>query len=177
MARVIPVLYTVVHANASYNIIIGRPALNRLGAVVSTYHLCMKFPVGRKVASIWADSKLARRCYEDSLKIGGVPPPPPTVHALDLDLDPRCIYESERPHPAEDVKNVQIGPSVSHVTKVGTTLTREEEEQMERTLNPWLRNEESKEKKGERRPETKPVDCWRPASSGRCSTPRGWLTW
>ncbi|RDX96548.1 Retrovirus-related Pol polyprotein from transposon 17.6, partial [Mucuna pruriens] len=115
MARVIPVLYTVVDANASYNIIIGCPTLNRLGAMV---------------CSIWADSKLAKRYYEDSLKIGGVPPPPLTVHALDLNLDPRCIYESERPHPAEDVKNMQIGHSVSHTTKVGTTLTREEEEQL-----------------------------------------------
>ncbi|RDX77432.1 hypothetical protein CR513_42447, partial [Mucuna pruriens] len=127
--KIIPVLYTVVDAEASYNIIIGRLALNRLGAIVSTYHLCMKFPVGRRICSIWADSKLARRCYEDSLKIGGGPLAP-TVNALDFDLDPRCVYEGERPHPAEDVKSVQIGLSASHVTKVGTTLSCEEEEQL-----------------------------------------------
>ncbi|RDX73390.1 Retrovirus-related Pol polyprotein, partial [Mucuna pruriens] len=118
-AKTIPVMYTVINAEASYNIIVGRPALNRLGAIVSTYHLC----------SVWADSRLARRCYEDSLKIGSGPLEP-AVHTLDFDLDPRCIYEGERPHPAEDVKVIQIGPSVSHVTKVGTTLTYEEEEQL-----------------------------------------------
>ncbi|RDX73895.1 hypothetical protein CR513_46428, partial [Mucuna pruriens] len=129
MVKIMPVLYTVIDADASYNIIIGRPALNRLEAVVSTYHLCMKFPVGRKICSIWADSKLARRCYEDSLKIGNSPSAP-TVNVLDLDLDPRCIYETERPHPAEDVKNIQIGPSALQTTKVGTTLSSDEEAQL-----------------------------------------------
>ncbi|RDX83570.1 Retrovirus-related Pol polyprotein from transposon 17.6, partial [Mucuna pruriens] len=129
MVKIMPVLYTVIDADASYNFIIGRPALNRLEAVVSTYHLCMKFPVGRKICSIWADSKLARRCYEDSLKIGNSPSAP-TVNVLDLDLDPRCIYETERPHPAEDVKNIQIGPSALQTTKVGTTLSSDEEAQL-----------------------------------------------
>ncbi|RDX68785.1 Retrovirus-related Pol polyprotein from transposon 17.6, partial [Mucuna pruriens] len=124
--RIISVLYTVIDDEASYNIIIGRPALNRLGAIVSTYHLCMKFPIGRRVGSIWADSRLARRCYEDSLKIGGSIPAS-TVNVLDFDLDPRCVYESERPHPVEDVKSIQIGPSACHVTKVGTALSYEEE--------------------------------------------------
>ncbi|RDX83446.1 hypothetical protein CR513_35628, partial [Mucuna pruriens] len=56
-------------ARTSYNIIMGRPALNKLGAVVSTYHLCMKFPVGRTIAAIWADVTTARKCYEDSLRV------------------------------------------------------------------------------------------------------------
>ncbi|RDX79980.1 hypothetical protein CR513_39524, partial [Mucuna pruriens] len=129
-ARAIMVLYMVIDAEASYNIIIGRPTLNKLGAIVSTYHLCMKFPVGRKVGSVWADSRIARRCYEDSLKIG-ISAPTLTVNVLDLDLDPRCVYENERPHPAEDVKDVQIGPSASHVTKVGTTLSHEEETRLD----------------------------------------------
>ncbi|RDX72158.1 hypothetical protein CR513_48392, partial [Mucuna pruriens] len=103
--RVIPVLYTMIDAETSYNIIIGRLTLNKLGAVVSTYHLCMKFLVGRRVGSIWVDSQLARRCYEDSLKIGSSTPTL-TVNALNFDLDPRCVYEGERLHPAEDVKNV-----------------------------------------------------------------------
>ncbi|RDX81404.1 hypothetical protein CR513_37919, partial [Mucuna pruriens] len=45
-ARSILVLYMVVDAEASYNIIMGRPALNKFGAVVSTLHLCMKYLVG-----------------------------------------------------------------------------------------------------------------------------------
>ncbi|XP_020229886.1 uncharacterized protein LOC109810754 [Cajanus cajan] len=42
--RSISVKYVVVHANTSYNILLGRPSLNKLGAIVSTPHLAMKFP-------------------------------------------------------------------------------------------------------------------------------------
>nr|KYP41405.1 hypothetical protein KK1_037239 [Cajanus cajan] len=43
-SRRIMVRYLLVEAKTSYNIIIGRPTLNQLGAVVSTPHLSMKFP-------------------------------------------------------------------------------------------------------------------------------------
>ncbi|RDX78975.1 hypothetical protein CR513_40670, partial [Mucuna pruriens] len=86
--RMILIQYTIVDAPASYNIIVGRPALNRVGAIVSTKHLCMKFPVGGKVGSIWADIRVAQKCYEDSLRIERLPPSG-IVNVLDLDLDPR----------------------------------------------------------------------------------------
>ncbi|RDY05628.1 hypothetical protein CR513_10503, partial [Mucuna pruriens] len=127
--RAIPILYTVVDAESSYNIIMGRPVLNRLGAVISTYHLCMKFPVGQKVGSVWADSHVSRRCYEDSLRVGShlSETTKPIVNVLDLDLDPRCQYEHEGPHPAEDLKEIQLRPLTTHITKIGTTLSPKEE--------------------------------------------------
>ncbi|RDX78625.1 hypothetical protein CR513_41077, partial [Mucuna pruriens] len=103
--RTIPVLYIVVDAEASYNIIIGRPTLNRLEAVVSTHHLCMKFPVGRTVATVWANAGIARRCYEDSLKAESTAKKL-GVNVLDFDLDPRHFPAEERPHPVEDLKEV-----------------------------------------------------------------------
>ncbi|RDX95797.1 hypothetical protein CR513_21627, partial [Mucuna pruriens] len=90
--RTIPVLYTIINAPTSYNIIIGRQTLNRLGAIVSTRHLCMKFPIGRKVGSIWVDSHVAQRCYENSLRVGAYLPAA-AVKALELDLDPRCRWD------------------------------------------------------------------------------------
>jgi len=36
--------YLVVDVNTSHNILLGRPFLNHLGAIVSTPHLIMKFP-------------------------------------------------------------------------------------------------------------------------------------
>ncbi|RDX88245.1 hypothetical protein CR513_30183, partial [Mucuna pruriens] len=97
VSRTLLIQYTIVDAPASYNVIIGRPALNRLGAIVSTKHLCMKFPVGRKVGSVWADTRVAQRCYEDSLRVKRLPSP-------GLDLDPRSQFEREGPLPAEDLK-------------------------------------------------------------------------
>ncbi|RDX93752.1 hypothetical protein CR513_23946, partial [Mucuna pruriens] len=77
-----------------------------------------------KVGSVWADSKVARRCYEDSLRVGSCPPRSvrSVVNILDIDLDPRCRYKHERPHPVEDLKEVQIGPLLVHKTKIGTAL-------------------------------------------------------
>ncbi|RDX97281.1 hypothetical protein CR513_19966, partial [Mucuna pruriens] len=103
--KTILVLYTVVDAEASYNIIMGRLALNRLGAVVSTYHLCMKFSVGQVVATVLADTGMAKRCYKDSLRVGSTTTRS-GVNVLDLDLDPRHFHAEERPYPVEDLKEV-----------------------------------------------------------------------
>ncbi|RDX88402.1 hypothetical protein CR513_30001, partial [Mucuna pruriens] len=128
-ARTIQVCYTIVDVEASYNIIMGRPALNKLGAVVSTYLLCMKYSVGKEVGKIWVDHHVARKRYEDSLRIGLRPAQinRPNVNVLDLDMDPRCDDERERPSPTEDLKEVTIDPNSAHKTKMGTAMTQEEE--------------------------------------------------
>ncbi|XP_015949800.2 uncharacterized protein LOC107474674 [Arachis duranensis] len=45
MSKSIDIQYLIVDCYSPYNIIIGRPALNIFRAVVSTLHLCVKFPV------------------------------------------------------------------------------------------------------------------------------------
>ncbi|RDX69748.1 hypothetical protein CR513_51093, partial [Mucuna pruriens] len=131
--RTIPVLYTVVDTEASYNMIIGRPTLNKLEAVVSTHHLCMKFPAGRAVVTIWAYATVAKRCYEDSLRIESTTKGP-GVNVMDFDLDPRYFSTEERPHPVGDLKEVQIGPSDTQKTKIGIALDQQEEDQLVQTL-------------------------------------------
>jgi len=44
LARTINVRYIVVNASSAYNLLLGRPSLNRLGAVSSTRHMKKKFP-------------------------------------------------------------------------------------------------------------------------------------
>ncbi|RDX72674.1 hypothetical protein CR513_47800, partial [Mucuna pruriens] len=88
-ARTILVLYTIVDVDPSYNIIMGRPTVNKLGVVVSTLHLCMKYPVGQEVEE-------------------------PDMNVLNLDLDPKCEDEHERPLPTEDMKEVSIRPKPAH---------------------------------------------------------------
>ena len=61
--------YLVVNANSAYNILPGRPALNRLKAVSSTRHMKMKLPdLSGKVIVVKSDQEEARKCYENSLK-------------------------------------------------------------------------------------------------------------
>ncbi|XP_020225264.1 uncharacterized protein LOC109807148 [Cajanus cajan] len=117
----ISVKYVVVHASTSYNILLGRPSLNRLGAVVSTLHLAMKFPAeSRRVITVHADQKTARECYFASLRLPRVkdeaPKEPRGVHSVSqqsaMDLDPR-IDQEERVEPIEDKQSIQVGASDS----------------------------------------------------------------
>jgi len=43
-SKTIKIRYLLIDANTSYNVLLVRPLLNLLGAIVSTPHLAMKFP-------------------------------------------------------------------------------------------------------------------------------------
>ena len=65
-SRTESIRYLVVNANSAYNILLGRPALNRLRAVSSTRHKKMKLPdLSGKVIVIKSDQEEAQRCYEN----------------------------------------------------------------------------------------------------------------
>ncbi|RWW71896.1 hypothetical protein BHE74_00020346 [Ensete ventricosum] len=51
------------HLPSAYNAIIGRPTLNRLKAVVSTYHRLLKFPTRAGVGEVRSDPRESRQCY------------------------------------------------------------------------------------------------------------------
>jgi len=62
-------MYLVVNAVSTYNLLLGRPSLNRLGAVASTRHMKMKLPsLKGGVIIIKFGQKAVRKCYENSLK-------------------------------------------------------------------------------------------------------------
>ncbi|RDX67129.1 hypothetical protein CR513_54021, partial [Mucuna pruriens] len=128
--------FTVVDALASYNIILGQPTLNQLQAIVSTPHLCMKYPLLDRVGTVRADQQTARDWNKVSLKIGdrrrdsgkaevGLQS---NVHLLEL--DPRQIKEAERRWPTDDLKEIQINQRPTETTKIGVELGHEEEKQM-----------------------------------------------
>jgi len=43
-ARTITIRYIVVNVSSAYNLLLGRPSLNRFGVVASTAHMKMKLP-------------------------------------------------------------------------------------------------------------------------------------
>ena len=53
----------------AYNILLGRPTLNRTGAVPSTRHMKVKLSsMEGLIITICSDQKEAKKCYENSLK-------------------------------------------------------------------------------------------------------------
>ena len=56
--------FLVVNYSSSYNVIIGRPILNRWKAATSTYCLKVKFPIDNRVDEVKGDQILARECYQ-----------------------------------------------------------------------------------------------------------------
>ncbi|KAK3023914.1 hypothetical protein RJ639_043457 [Escallonia herrerae] len=60
--------FVVVKIPSAYNAILRRPALNRLQAIVSTYHLKMKFPTEHGIGEVKGDQTTARQCYVASCR-------------------------------------------------------------------------------------------------------------
>ncbi|XP_073313462.1 uncharacterized protein [Primulina huaijiensis] len=62
-------VFTVVDAQSSYNIILGRPAVNEMRAVASTYHQKIKFPVQGRVVEVKGDQPSSRKCYGETVRV------------------------------------------------------------------------------------------------------------
>jgi len=102
-----------VDVNTSYNALLGRPSLNKLGAIVSTPHLAMKFSTEHgDVAIVYADQRTTRECYVASPRLT------PTITSSKrdvgqrmvamVDLDPR-MNDEIRMEPKDTVEEWQLG--------------------------------------------------------------------
>ncbi|XP_075499305.1 uncharacterized protein LOC142537697 [Primulina tabacum] len=67
LRKTVMTTFTVVDAPSSYNIILGRPAMNEMRAVASTYHQKIKFPVRGQVGEVKGDQPSSQRCYGETV--------------------------------------------------------------------------------------------------------------
>ncbi|GKV53008.1 hypothetical protein SLEP1_g59558, partial [Rubroshorea leprosula] len=131
------VRFLVVKMASSFNVVIGRPTLTEIRAVVSQSHLCIKFPTPKGIATLRGNQDVARHCYITSVT------QPQKSKAQTLETDPKQILddrqvmcveiEDNRPEdetraaPVEDVEEVQIDDrDPSQKTQIGTKLNPEE---------------------------------------------------
>ncbi|KAL2248496.1 UNVERIFIED_CONTAM: hypothetical protein Sindi_2701900 [Sesamum indicum] len=68
--KTLMIKFIVVDTPFAYNVIFGRPGLNAFRAIVSTYHLKVKFPTRAGIGEVICDPEEARKCYNLSLKKG-----------------------------------------------------------------------------------------------------------
>ncbi|KAF5455051.1 hypothetical protein F2P56_024666 [Juglans regia] len=60
--------FLVVKAPSSYNMILGRPSLNQMSAITSTYHLKVKFSTSSRLGEMLGEQQTARDCYTQDMK-------------------------------------------------------------------------------------------------------------
>ena len=119
------------NAPSAYNILLGRPALNRLRAIASTRHMKMKLPdLSGKVITIKSDQQEAKRCSENSLKtkrgVFMVTERPPSKNRDDRAWTSRAESARERrPEPTGDIVERQIG---GRTFKLGKSLDQAEQD-------------------------------------------------
>jgi len=130
--KAIPIRFLIVDAPTSYNVLLGRPSLNTLGAVVSTPHLAMEFPSpSGDILAIHCDKRLARECYMASLRpqlpiqqTNHIERPPSSGIALSgEDLEPK-VGRDVRLELVEETSPLEL-PN-GHSINLGTGLNSDE---------------------------------------------------
>ncbi|XP_011102166.1 uncharacterized protein LOC105180202 [Sesamum indicum] len=116
------VKFLVVDTPFAYNVILGKPGLNSFRAVISIYHMKVKFPTDNGVGEVVCDQKEARKCYNLSLK----GEPGAKKRKVKEDAEPRP-YEAEHLKPSEEYKVVQLTPGKpDKTTKIGASMKERE---------------------------------------------------
>ncbi|KAL2242652.1 UNVERIFIED_CONTAM: Retrovirus-related Pol polyprotein from transposon [Sesamum indicum] len=122
--------FLVVDTPFAYNVIFGRPGLNAFRAIVSTYHLKVKFPTRTGIGEVVCDPEEARKCYNLSLKKGETTD---KRRKLDVIEGGSQISDGkfERIRPAETHKVVEvIQGDPSKTTRIGSQLGEQLETMM-----------------------------------------------
>ena len=103
--------FLMVDCPSSYNVIIGRPMLNRWKAATSTYCLKVKFPIDNGVGEVKGDQILARECYQA---------------VLAAKENHTWMIEEKGENKMEALETViQIENETTKTTRIGTTLSLE----------------------------------------------------
>ena len=76
------VKFLIVDAPSTYNMLLGKPPLNTIRAIPSTYHMVIKFPTENGVGVVRRDQRVARECHLESIKQKAVK----SVHMNELDM-------------------------------------------------------------------------------------------
>jgi hypothetical protein len=106
--------FLVVDCPSAYNVIIGRPTLNRLRAITSTYHLLVRFPTENGIGEMKGVQAMAKECYLTTVNAE-------QVHQM--------LIVEERQNIAEPTKELEeivlIEGNEKKMTRIGTSMTKE----------------------------------------------------
>ena len=118
-AKTTMAIFVVIDLPSAYNVILGRQTLNKLKAVVSTYHQAIKFPTSIGVRVSRSDPRESRRCY---LIAATLPEKSRPQQAPDPREEAKIPTHLEPPKQLAEVSLKRDRPDVT--VKVGTTLPK-----------------------------------------------------
>ncbi|GKV34019.1 hypothetical protein SLEP1_g42446 [Rubroshorea leprosula] len=130
------VRFLVVKMVSSFNIIIGRPTLTEIRAVVSQSHLCIKFPTPMGIATLRGNQEVARHCYITSVTqpMKGKAQTPEAIpqrisdnqQVMGVEIVDNRPEDENRAAPVEDVEEVLIDDrDPNRKMQIGTRLNPE----------------------------------------------------
>ena len=110
--------FLIVEAPSAYNMLLGRPSLNTIRAILSAYHMVVKFPTKNGLGKARGDQQIARECYWASMKQKAVD----SVHSDELDMRDEL---DTRPTPSEELEPVQLDDQPEHLAYIGSKLVKD----------------------------------------------------
>ncbi|KAL0438614.1 UNVERIFIED_CONTAM: hypothetical protein Slati_2344400 [Sesamum latifolium] len=126
--------FLVVDVPSAYNVILGRTTLNTFQAVISTYHMKIKFPTLRGIGEVQGDPLQSRRCYVDAVRRGEKrggddtqdKAPPNKKGKAPKEKISETTEIPAKVQPAEELLNIQIIPlDPDKTTRIGSHLGEE----------------------------------------------------
>ncbi|VFQ61776.1 unnamed protein product [Cuscuta campestris] len=123
--------FIVVDIKCVHNAILGRPGINRVGAVISMPHLCMKFHTPGGVGEVKGDQRNARECYAQAVK-----KMTKGVNVISQEITKGETREKLEPE-AETVE-IELHPGdSSRMVRIGANLPEDLKEQITRVLQEY----------------------------------------
>nr|XP_009407021.1 PREDICTED: uncharacterized protein LOC103989797 [Musa acuminata subsp. malaccensis] len=118
--------FLVVDLPTAYNAILGRPTLNKIRAVVSTYHQTVKFSTHAEAGEVWGSPRETKQCYLTTVSLhkrARTEQPPG---------DPREM-KKPTPHPEPTAPTCDVPlmkDRLDRTIRIGSELPEQEREQL-----------------------------------------------
>ncbi|KAL0413486.1 UNVERIFIED_CONTAM: hypothetical protein Sradi_1550300 [Sesamum radiatum] len=125
--------FLVVDVPPAYNVILGKPTLNMFQAVISMYHMKIKFPTPGGVGEVKGNPLQSRRCYVEAVGKGqkrspneAFEGPPQGKRSREGDLKEDLDAGQGTPpkvQPAEELLNIELVPrDTKKITRIGSQI-------------------------------------------------------
>ncbi|KAL0457987.1 UNVERIFIED_CONTAM: hypothetical protein Slati_0425900 [Sesamum latifolium] len=145
--------FLVVDVPSAYNVILGRPTLNAFQALISMYHMKIKFSTSGGVEKVQGDPLQSRRCYVEAVRKGqkrssneALKEAPSSKRGKESDLEEDPEADRGTPpkvQPAEELLNNELIPAdPEKVTRIGSqmdeTIRREVVQCLKRNIDTFV---------------------------------------